>query len=115
MRFTTVAYRSPPMRCLSVTLSAALLVAAAPGVLANPELARSKICLGCHDVNEKKIGPAFKDVAARYAGQKDAAARLADKVVKGGSGAWGVLPMPANPKVTPEEARQLVAWILTLK
>lgn len=115
MRFTTVAYRSPPMRCLCVTLYAASLLAAAPAVVASPELARSKICLGCHDVNEKKIGPAFKDVAARYAGQKDAAPRLADKVIKGGAGVWGVLPMPANPKVTPEEARQLVAWILTLK
>ena len=70
---------------------------------------------GGEEWSERKIGPAFKDVAARYAGQKDAAARLADKVVSGGAGAWGVLPMPANPKVTPEEARQLVAWILTLK
>ena len=103
------------MRCLCVSLCTALLVAAAPAACANPELARSKICLGCHDISEKKIGPAFKDVAARYAGQKDAAARLADKVIKGGAGVWGVLPMPANPKVTPEEARQLVAWILTLK
>ena len=103
------------MRSLCVTLCAALALAAAPAAQANPELARSKICLGCHDISEKKIGPAFKDVAARYAGQKDAAARLADKVVKGGTGVWGVLPMPANPKVTPEEARQLVAWILTLK
>jgi cytochrome c len=103
------------MRGLCVTLCTVLLVAAVPAARANPELARAKICLGCHDVKDKKIGPAFKDVAARYAGQKDAAARLADKVLRGGSGVWGVLPMPANPRVTPEEARQLVAWILTLK
>ena len=115
MRLPTVADRTPTMRTLCTSLCAALTVAAAPAVHANPELARAKICLGCHDINEKKIGPAFKDVAARYAGQKDAPARLAEKVVKGGSGAWGVLPMPANPKVTPEEARQLVNWILGLK
>jgi cytochrome c len=103
------------MRCLCVTLCATSMAAAAPAALANPELARSKICMGCHDVKEKKIGPSFKDVAVRYAGQKDAAPRLADKVVRGGAGVWGVLPMPANPRVSPEEARQLVAWILTLR
>jgi cytochrome c len=103
------------MRCLCVTLFATLLAAAAPEALANPELARSKICMGCHDIKVKKIGPSFHDVAVRYSGQKDAAARLADKVIRGGAGVWGVLPMPANPRVSPEEARQLVTWILMLK
>ncbi len=82
---------------------------------ANPDLARQKICLGCHAVDRKLVGPAFKDVAARYAGQKDAVPKLADKIVKGGSGAWGAVPMPANPKVSAEEARQLATWILSLK
>jgi cytochrome c len=77
------------MRCLCVTLCATSMAAAAPAALANPELARSKICMGCHDVKEKKIGPLFKDVAVRYAGQKDAAPRLADKVVRGGAGGLG--------------------------
>jgi len=83
---------------------------------ANPELAKRNLCMSCHDVDKKQIGPAFKDVAARYANQKDAAAaKLADKIMHGGSGAWGAVPMPANPKVTPEEARQLANWVLTLK
>jgi len=102
------------MRPTAVTLCAAALLLAAPA-FASPELAQAKICMGCHGIGDKKIGPAFKDVAARYAGQKDATARLAEKIVRGGSGAWGVLPMPANPKLTPEEAKQLAAWVLTLK
>jgi cytochrome c len=102
------------MRRLPMIVLAALWLAAAPA-RANPELARERICLGCHEIATKKVGPAFKDVAARYAGQKDAPARLAEKVMKGGAGVWGVVPMPANPKVSPAEARQLVAWILSLK
>ena len=95
-------------------LGAALLAAAAPAG-ANPELAKQKLCMGCHAVDHKQVGPAFKDVAARYAGQKDAAARLADKIVHGGAGAWGPVPMPANPRVSPEEARQLANWVLSTK
>ena len=98
---------------LYVLAAAALLHASA--ALASPELANSKVCMGCHAVDRKIIGPSFKDVAARYAGQPDAAARLAEKMIKGGSGAWGAVPMPANPKVTPEEARQLAAWVLSFR
>ena len=82
---------------------------------ANPELAQKKNCLACHTVGQKVIGPAYKDVAAKYAGQPDAVAKLAQKVMKGGSGVWGVVPMPANPQVSEAEAKQLVQWILTLK
>jgi len=99
---------------LRAVMLCAALVAAGP-TFANPELARSKICLGCHGIDKKQVGPAFRDVAARYAGQKDAATRLADKIIRGGSGAWGVVPMPANAKVTPDEALQLANWVLTLK
>ena len=70
---------------------------------------------GRHAVDKKVVGPAYKDVAAKYAGQKDAVDKLAVKVVKGGSGVWGAVPMPANPQVTDAEAKQLVAWIMTLK
>lgn len=79
---------------------------------ASPTLARDKVCLSCHDARDKKIGPAFRDIAARYANDKDAPARLAAKIMNGGAGAWGPVPMPANPKVTPQEARQLATWIL---
>jgi cytochrome c len=102
------------MRQPAALLPAAALLWSAT-VNASPELAQAKICMGCHGVAEKKVGPAFKDVASRYAGQKDAAARLAEKIVRGGSGTWGVVPMPANPKVTADEARQLATWVLTLE
>lgn len=87
---------------------------AAPA-LANPELAQKKNCMACHAVDKKMIGPAFKDVAAKYAGDKEAPAKLANKVLKGGSGVWGQIPMPANPQVSEAEAKQLVAWVLSQK
>jgi cytochrome c len=88
---------------------------AATPAWANPELAQKKNCLACHNVTQKVLGPAYKDVAAKYAGQPDAVAKLSQKVIKGGAGVWGAIPMPANPNVSEAEARQLVQWILTLK
>jgi cytochrome c len=82
---------------------------------ANPELAQKKNCMACHGINQKVIGPAYKDVAQKYAGQPDAVAKLVPKVMKGGSGVWGAVPMPANPQVNEAEAKQLVQWILSLK
>ena len=96
---------------LPVILGAAL---AAPA-FANPELAQKKNCMACHAVDKKVIGPAFKDVAAKYAGDKDAPANLATKVMKGGSGSWGQIPMPANPQVSEAEAKQLVQWVMQQK
>jgi cytochrome c len=77
-------------------------------------LAKSKNCMTCHKVDAKLIGPAYKEVAVKYAGQKDAVAHLAEKVQKGGSGVWGAVPMTPN-NVTPDEAKKLVTWILSLK
>lgn len=85
---------------------------AAGAAQAAPELVQSKICLGCHAVDRKIIGPAFKDVAARYAGRSEAAAHLADKILHGGSGAWGAVPMPANTNLSNEEALELARWVL---
>jgi len=79
------------------------------------ELAKSKGCFTCHAVDKKVVGPAFKDVAQKYAGQADAQAKLAEKVIKGGSGVWGQMPMPPNPKLSTDEANKLVQWILSLK
>jgi cytochrome c len=103
---------------MKATLSVSIAVAAA--ILASPasadtRLATSKNCLACHQPDKKVVGPAFKDVASRYAGDKDAVDRLAQKIVKGGAGAWGPVPMPANPQVSEAEARQLAAWVLTQK
>jgi cytochrome c len=83
--------------------------------LASAELAQKKNCMACHAVDKKLIGPGYKEVAAKYAGQKDAADKLAQKIVKGGSGVWGQVPMPANPQVSEAEAKQLAAWVLTVK
>lgn len=82
---------------------------------ADQALATSKNCMACHAIDKKLVGPAYKDVAKKYAGQKDAAAKLATKVMKGGSGVWGAVPMPANTQVNEAEAKKLVNWILTLK
>lgn len=83
--------------------------------MANKELAQAKNCLACHSVDNKVVGPGFKEVAAKYAGNKAAAATLASKIIAGGSGVWGAIPMPANPQVKEAEAKQLAAWILGLK
>jgi cytochrome c len=96
-------------------LALALAAAATSPAFAQLELAQSKNCLTCHAVDKKLVGPAYKDVAAKYAGDKSAVAKLTQKVMKGGSGVWGPVPMPANPQVSEAEAKQLVTWILSLK
>lgn len=95
-------------------LIAVLALAAVSPAFANAELAQKKNCLACHATDKKLVGPAYKDVAAKYAGQKDAVAKLAEKIQKGTSGAWGPVPMPAN-QVTPEEAKQLATWVMSIK
>ena len=92
----------------------AAFVVSAP-VHADQALATAKNCMACHAVEKKLVGPAYKEVAAKYAGQKDAADKLALKVMKGGSGVWGAVPMPANPQVNDAEAKKLVLWILSQK
>ena len=97
------------------TLLVLLVATFAAPAFAQADFAQKKNCMACHAVDKKVLGPSFKDVAAKYAGQAGAADKLATKVVKGGTGAWGNIPMPANPQVTEAEAKQLVGWILTLK
>lgn len=99
-------------RSLLVFAFAALASGAA---MANAELAKTKNCLACHSVDNKVVGPAFKEVAAKYKGQKDAEDKLTQKVLKGGSGVWGSIPMPPNTQVTEAEARTLVKWVLSQK
>lgn len=83
--------------------------------MADQALAQAKNCLACHAVATKLVGPSYKDVAAKYAGDKSAADKLAAKVMKGGGGVWGAIPMPANPQVNEAEAKKLVAWVLSQK
>lgn len=96
-------------------LSMLLLLSASSMVFANVELAKSKNCMACHAVDAKLVGPAYKEVAKKYKGQKDAEAKLIQKVMKGGSGVWGPVPMPPNPQVSSAEAKTLVNWILNIK
>lgn len=107
------------MKSLTTAFATTVLLGTALGspAWANQELAQKRVCLSCHGV-DKRTGfpaPSYKEVAAKYAGQKDAADKLVVKVQQGGTGAWGVMTMPANPQVTDAEARQLVNWILSVK
>jgi cytochrome c len=99
----------------SLMLCAVLSALASTSAMANADLAKAKNCMACHAVSTKLVGPAYKDVAAKYAGQKDAEDKLVQKVLKGGSGVWGAVPMPANPQVSEAEAHTLVKWILSQK
>jgi cytochrome c len=99
-------------RILFALLAATSVTAPA---LADQALATSKNCMACHAIDKKVLGPAYKDVAAKYANDKSAADKLVVKVMKGGGGVWGPVPMPANPQVNEAEAKKLVAWVLSQK
>lgn len=99
-------------RALFVLASA--LVVGAPA-LADEALAKANNCMACHAVDKKLVGPSYKDVAKKYAGQADAADKLAAKIIKGGSGVWGAIPMPANAKVSEADSKKLATWVLGLK
>jgi cytochrome c len=103
------------MKRALLMVSAVLAAMASNAAMANAELARAKNCIACHAPANKLVGPSYKDIAGKYAGQKDAEDKLSQKVIKGGSGSWGAVPMPANTQVSEAEARTLVRWILTQK
>lgn len=97
--------------------SGALAAALASPAFADDQLplAQKSGCTACHSVDKKIVGPAYKDVAAKYRGDKTAEAKLITKVEKGGSGVWGPIPMPPNTQVKPEDVKKLVEWVLSLK
>lgn len=97
--------------CIWLTLGVSAEARADPGL----DLAKSKMCMGCHTIDKKRVGPAYRDVAKKYAGQKIAEDRLTDKILMGGTGVWGANVMPANSQVSPSEARTLVRWILNMQ
>ncbi|BCM24062.1 c-type cytochrome [Methyloradius palustris] len=102
---------------LAAAASSLLLAgqAAAVDAGAAEALAQKSGCLACHSVANKIVGPAYKDVAAKYRGDKTAEAKLIAKVKAGGSGVWGPIPMPANsPHVKDEDIKTIVQWVLTL-
>lgn len=100
------------MKPFAVLTAVAIAIAAVPAQ-ASVELATKSKCMTCHDVEKKKMGPTFKEIAAKYKGQKDAEAMLTDGIVKGVKGKWGKIPMPPQ-KVAPADAQALSKWILTL-
>jgi cytochrome c len=103
------------MKALLVMALAAGSIMAATQASANQALAQKSGCLACHAVDHKILGPAYKDVAAKYKGDKGAEDRLVAKVKAGGSGVWGPMPMPANsPQVKDEDIRTIVKWVLSL-
>ncbi len=101
------------MKRTLLTLAMTLTVAAP--AMADMALATSKNCMACHAVDKKLVGPAYKDVAAKYAGQKDAVDKLSVKIIKGGAGVWGPVPMPPNAQVSEADAKKLAAWVMTQK
>ena len=104
------------MKRVLLTFAALAAVTMAAPAMADEALAKSKNCMACHAVDKKLVGPSYKDVARKYAPDGGAAVdKLVQKVLKGGSGVWGVVPMPPNAGVNDAEARKLVAWILTLE
>lgn len=100
-----------------LTTSAILIMSLTTTVYAvDPKtLAQSKNCLACHAIDSKLVGPTYKDIAAKYKNDPLAEDRLSKKVILGGGGVWGTMPMPPNTQVTPAESKILVKWILSIK
>ncbi len=99
------------MKIIATALIAASVMVSAPA-MANLDLAKKSNCMACHTVNKKLVGPAYKDVAAKYAGNKTAVKDLSAKVKAGGKGVWGEIPMPPNAAVKDADIETLVKWIL---
>jgi cytochrome c len=103
------------MKSRLIALFALTVTAFAAPAFADQALATSKNCMACHAVGQKMVGPSYKDVATKYASDGEAVKKLAVKIQKGSQGAWGPVPMPANPQVNEAEAAKLAAWVLSLK
>ena len=103
------------MKTARLVLAALAAAFAAAPALANEALAQKSGCMACHAIDKKLVGPAYKEVAAKYKGDAKAEAMLVDKVKKGGVGTWGQIPMPPNAAVKDEDIKTLVKWVLSQK
>ena len=101
-RFTPVATGALALLCLSISSLAH----------ANLALAQKNACMACHAVDKKLVGPAYQEVAKKYAGQADAVAKVTESIKKGGSGKWGPVPMPAQPALSDADIKTLATWVL---
>lgn len=99
---------------IALTVGAALLTVTG-AASANQALAQKNACMACHAIDKKVVGPAYKDVAKKYAGDKGAHAKLMAKVKAGGKGVWGEVPMPPNPQVKDDDLNKIIDWVLSLK
>jgi len=93
-------------------VAVALITLASTGVWANADLAKKNNCLSCHAVDKKIVGPAYQDVAKKYAGQADAEAIVTKHIKAGGSGKWGPIPMPPQTQLSDADAKALAVWVL---
>ena len=100
-----------PWRTASCLL-AFLLLALTSNSFASAALAKKNDCFACHAVATKLVGPAYQEVAAKYAGQTDARDLLAQSIRNGSVGKWGDVPMPPHPKLSEADAKRLATWIL---
>ena len=103
------------MKHAVVALALAAALPATVPAYAQEELAKKHNCFACHAVDKKLVGPSYKDVAAKYRNDKQAEAKLFEKVKKGGQGVWGQVPMPPNSQVPDNDIHSLVKWILSQK
>lgn len=102
----------PFIAALALAVGATFVAAPAS---ANEALLKKNNCTACHAIDKKLVGPAYKEVAKKYAGQANAGATLAEKVKKGGKGNWGQVPMPPNPAVSDADIAEMIKYIMTLK
>jgi cytochrome c len=102
------------MKAVHIALMVAAGLCVSSQVMADEALAKAKNCMSCHAIDKKLVGPAYKDVAAKYKGDAGAVDKLAAKIKAGGKGVWGEIPMPPN-NVTPDEAKKLATWVLSQK
>jgi cytochrome c len=98
------------MKFVQIVVGAAVLISAP--AFASKELAQKNACLACHAVDKKLVGPAYQEIAKKYAGQKDAEAMLIKSIKAGGSGKWGPIPMPAQAALSDADAKSLATWVL---
>ena len=90
------------------------MMVCAASARADYDLVVKKNCLACHQIDKRKYGPNFKEIAAKYADQKNAADVLAKKIRRGGTGVWGIDVMPAQPQVSAKEAQSIASYVLSL-
>ena len=103
------------MKLAALSIVAAGLTLTTPAFADGQALATKHACMACHKVDAKLVGPALKDVAAKYKGDKTAEAKLVKKVKEGGTGVWGTIPMPPNAQVPDADIKAIVQWILAIK